>query len=75
MDEIVALRKKYNNLVTLSVITKEAKNITQNFVIKKDLTNAEIFDNFSTKQTGHLAEPEVKELFLSLMSEELYETD
>ena len=75
MDEIVALRKKYTNLVTLSVITKEAKNLKKDLIIKKDLTNSEIFDNFAIKTTGALADNEVKELFLSLMSEELYETD
>ena len=75
IDEIKSLRTKYRNLVTLAVITKEAKNTKKEFVSKKDLTNAEIFDNFCIRQTGSPAEPEVKELFLSLMSEDLYETD
>ncbi len=75
IDEIKSLRTKYRNLVTLAVITKEAKNTRKEFVSKKDLTNAEIFDNFCLRQTGEVADPEVKELFLSLMSEDLYETD
>ncbi len=75
MDEIKKLRTDYPNLITLSVITKEAKSIRKDFVSKKDLTNAEIFDNFVMRQTGQEPDPDVKELFLSLMSEELYETD
>lgn len=75
IDEIKELRSKYKNLVTLAIITKEARNTKKDFVSKKDLTNAEIFDNFALRQTGEPADPDVKELFLSLMSEELYETD
>ncbi|MBE5735143.1 MAG: exonuclease subunit SbcD [Clostridiales bacterium] len=75
IDEIKALRTKYRNLVTLAVITKDAKNTKKDLVSKKDLTNAEIFENFCIRQTGSPADPEVKELFLSLMSEDLYETD
>ena len=68
------LRKQHPNLVTLSVITNEAK-ATCEFTSKKDLTNAEIFDHFVKSKTGNAPEPEVKELFLSLMSEGLYEAD
>lgn len=68
------LRKQHPNLVTLSVITNEAK-ATCEFTNKKDLTNAEIFDHFVKSKTGNAPEPEVKELFLSLMSEGLYEAD
>ena len=75
IDEIKELRSKYKNLVTLAIITKEARNSKKDYVSKKDLTNAEIFDNFALRQTGEPADPDVKELFLSLMSEELYETD
>ncbi len=75
IEEIKKLRSTYKNLVTLSVISKEARETRKEIVSKKDLTNAEIFDNFCIRQTGHVAEQDVKELFLSLMSEELYETD
>ena len=68
------LRKQHPNLVTLSVITNEAK-ATCEFTSKKDLTNAEIFDHFVKSKTGAEAEQDVKELFLSLMSEGLYEAD
>jgi len=75
IDELRSLRSKYKNLVTLAVITKEAKSNKQEILSKKNLTNAEIFDNFVLRQTGEKPDPDVKELFLSLMSEELYETD
>ena len=74
MSDVKALRKEHPNLVTLSVITNQAK---QSSIIdsKKNLTNSEIFDNFVKHKTGTLPEPKVKELFLSLMSEDLYEAD
>ena len=75
IDEIKEIRSKYKNLVSLAIISKEARNTKKDIVSKKDLTNAEIFDNFAIRQTGQPADPDVKELFLSLMSEELYETD
>ncbi len=75
IDELKSLRSKYKNLVTLAVITKEARQSKSEVMSKKNLTNAEIFENFVLRQTGEPADPEVKELFLSLMSEELYETD
>lgn len=74
MSDIKALRKNHPNLVTLSVITNEAK-ATANIASKKDLTTAEIFDHFVKAKLGTEPEPDVKELFLSLMSEGLYETD
>ena len=42
---------------------------------KRDLTNSEIFDHFVMRKKGTAPKPEVKELFLELMSEDLYETD
>ena len=74
MSDVKNLRKQHPNLVTLSVITNEAKAYT-NIVSKKDLTSAEIFEHFVKAKTGKDAEPEVKELFLNLMSEGLYEAD
>lgn len=74
MSDVKNLRKQHPNLVTLSVITNEAKAYT-NIVSKKDLTSAEIFDHFVKSKTGRDAEPEVKELFLNLIAEGLYETD
>ena len=74
MEDIKHLRSTYPNLVTLSVLTKEAIQTT-NVVSKKDLTNSEIFDNFVLRKKGTEPNPDVKELFLELMSEDLYETD
>ena len=68
------LRKQHPNLVTLSVITNEAR-ATADIISKKDLTNAEIFDNFVKSKLGQAPDEDVKELFLSLMSEGLYEAD
>ena len=68
------LRKQHSNLVTLSVITNEAR-ATSEVTSKKDLTNAEIFEHFVKSKTGNEPESDVKELFLSLMSEGLYEAD
>lgn len=68
------LRKQHPNLVTLSVITNEAKR-TYDVTSKKDLTNAEIFTKFVRSKLGSDPEDDVKELFLSLMSEGLYEAD
>ena len=42
---------------------------------KKDLSNSELFDKFVKDMTGQDAKPEVKELFLQLMGEVLYEAD
>jgi len=68
------LRKQHPNLVTLSVITNEAR-ATSEITSKKDLTNAEIFDHFVMSKLGTEPDSDVKELFLSLMSEGLYEAD
>lgn len=74
MSDVKNLRKQHPNLVTLSVITNEAKAYTS-ITSKKDLTSAEIFEHFVKSKTGKDPEPEVKELFLNLMSEGLYEAD
>lgn len=74
MSDLKALRKNHPNLVTLSVITNQAK-ATVNIASKKDLTSAEIFEHFVKAKLGTEPDPDVKELFLSLMSEGLYETD
>lgn len=73
-SDLKRLRKEHPNLVTLSVITNQAREST-NIISKKDLTNAEIFDNFVKHRLGKEPDDEVKELFLSLMSEDLYEAD
>ena len=74
MTDVKNLRKQHPNLVTLSVITNQAKAYT-NITSKKDLTSAEIFEHFVKSKTGADVEPEVKELFLNLMAEGLYEAD
>ena len=68
------LRKQHPNLVTLSVITNEARASSE-IISKKDLTNAEIFEHFVKSKLGTSPDEDVKELFLSLMSEGLYEAD
>jgi len=73
-NDLKKLRKDHPNLVTLSVITNQARQ-TSNIVSKKDLTNSEIFDNFVKHKLGGEPDKDVKELFLSLMSEGLYEAD
>ncbi len=74
MSDVKNLRSKHPNLVTLSVITNQARAHTD-ITSKKNLTNGEIFDNFAKAKNGTLPDPKVKELFLSLMSEDLYEAD
>lgn len=74
MSDVKNLRKNHPNLVTLSVITNQAKKSSL-VDSKKNLTNSEIFEHFVKSKTGTLPEPKVKELFLSLMSEDLYEAD
>ncbi len=74
ISDIKRLRKNYPNLITLSVITKDA--IATSFVVsKKNLTNAEIFDSFVENKIGKPTSSSVRELFLELMSEDLYETN
>ena len=73
-SELKELRAKNPNLVTLSVLTDEIMKL-KNVESKKDLTNSEIFDHFVMAKRGEKPKPEVKELFLKLMGENLYETD
>ena len=73
-SDLKALRKQHPNLVTLSVITNEARASNET-ISKKDLTNAEIFEHFVKARTGTTPDEDVKELFLSLMSEGLYEAN
>ena len=68
------LRKKNPNLITLSVVNQEYLN-ERPMESKKDLSNSELFDKFMIDKTGKPSSPEVKELFLELMGETLYETD
>lgn len=74
IEDIKRLRSSYKNIITLSVITKEAMK-SSNIASKKDLTTGEIFDNFVLSKKGVLPKAEVKELFLSLMAEDIYETN
>ncbi|MBE5736000.1 MAG: exonuclease SbcCD subunit D [Clostridiales bacterium] len=73
-SDLKNLRQRHPNLVTLSVITNEAKASSE-IISKKDLTNAEIFEHFVKSRTGAEPDDDIKELFLSLMSEGLYEAD
>ena len=73
-SDIKNLKKQNPNLVTLSVISKEAVS-KDSVVSKKDLTSSEIFDNFVMHRTGKAPEQKLKELFLELISEDIYEAD
>ena len=73
-SDIKNLKKQNPNLVTLSVISKEAVS-KDSVVSKKDLTSSEIFDNFVMHRTGKAPEQKLKELFLELISEDVYEAD
>jgi len=73
-ETLKELRKRNPNLITLSVVNHEYLN-ERPMESKKDLTNSELFDKFMLDKTGKPANPEVKELFLELMGETLYETD
>lgn len=73
-EELKLLRKDCVNLVTISVLNNQMK-FSENFESKKDLTTGEIFDKFVEKRTGKLPDNDVKELFLELMGENVYEAD
>lgn len=73
-NDIKAIKKEHPNLVTLSVISKEAIR-EDSIVSKKDLTSSEIFENFVMARTGKTPDQKLKELFLELISEDIYEAD
>lgn len=74
VSEINKIKTSYKNLITLAVLKENEKASIDEFE-KKDLSNAEIFENFVVEKTGKLPDSELKELFLSLMAEDLYETN
>ena len=73
-NDIKAIKKEHPNLVTLSVISKDAIR-EDSIVSKKDLTSSEIFENFVMAKTGKTPDQKLKELFLELISEDIYEAD
>ena len=73
-EDVKRLKSNNPNLITLSVITDEAKQMAQ-VEIRRDLTTQEIFDKYVFSKTGKLPEKEVRELFLELMGEAVYEAD
>ena len=73
-NDIKAIKKEHPNLVTLSVISKDAIR-EDSIVSKKDLTSSEIFENFVMAKTGKNPDQKLKELFLELISEDIYEAD
>lgn len=73
-EKLKELREKHPNIVTFSVLNEQLL-AEQNIESKKDLTTAEIFDKFVVATTGKEAKPEVKELFLELMGEDVYEAN
>ena len=74
MEQLKELRARHPNLITFSVLNEELL-LGENIESKKDLTTSEIFDKFALAVTGKEAKPEVKELFLELMGEDLYEAN
>ncbi len=73
-EKLKELRQKHPNLITLSVLNEELMHEGE-IESKKDLTTGEVFDKFVLSTTGKAAKPEVKELFLELMGEDVYETN
>lgn len=73
-EELKALRKRNPNLITFSVVNSE-DIADRPYESKKDLSNSELFDKFVKEMTGQEPKTEVKELFLQLMGETLYEAD
>lgn len=73
-EQLKELRARHPNLITFSVLNEELL-LGENIESKKDLTTSEIFDKFALAVTGKEAKPEVKELFLELMGEDLYEAN
>ena len=74
IEEIKRVRETYPNLVTLSIITKEATQ-NQDVVSTRDLPVDQVFNNFCLRKTGKPADEDVMNLFLELMAEEEDETD
>lgn len=72
--ELKALRERHPNLITFSVLNEQLL-AEQSIESKKDLTSGEIFDRFVVATTGKEPKREVKELFLELMGEGIYETN
>lgn len=72
--ELKALRERHPNLITFSVLNEQLL-AEQNIESKRDLTTSEIFEKFVLSTTGKEAKKEVKELFLELMGEDIYETN
>ena len=73
-ETLKALRKRNPNLITLSVINNDYLN-EKPMESKRDLSSSELFDKFVKDMTGNEPKPEVKELFLQLMGEVVYEAD
>ena len=73
-EDVKKIKADNPNLVTLGVITEEAKELA-NVETKKDLTTGEIFDKYCLSKTGEMPDAKVKELFLELMGESVYETN
>lgn len=73
-ERLKELRKRNPNLITFSVINNEYLD-ERPLESKKELSNSELFDKFVKDVTGKESKPEVKELFLQLMGEAMYEAD
>ena len=73
-ERLKDLRKRNPNLITFSVVNNTYLD-ERPLESKKELSNSELFDKFVKDLTNKEAKPEVKELFLQLMGEAMYETD
>ena len=75
LDEIKRVREEYPNLVTLSIITKDAVSKNVSMESKKDMPLDKLFDDFCVRKTGSPASNDIKNLFLELMAEDENETN
>ena len=73
IEDVRRLRREYKNLVTLSIITKEGQK-DYDIESKKDYTFGQVWDAFVTKKEIE-KDDKVKELFLELMHEDIFNED
>ena len=73
IEDVRRLRREYKNLVTLSIITKEGQK-DYDIESKKDYTFGQVWDAFVAKKEIE-KDDKVKELFLELMHEDIFNED
>ena len=73
IEDVRRLGREYKNLVTLSIITKEGQK-DYDIESKKDYTFGQVWDAFVAKKEIE-KDDKVKELFLELMHEDIFNED